>query len=124
MSWPNEELDDCLENIKEIVKFKDETIAKYREENRKLKDGVYKDEEIKRLREQNTALRNASKRGFLINDEEYNAILSWEHNHSTVCDCNQTSYRFFSTPFGTIGEFHCESCGAKLVFKSPLGGKS
>jgi hypothetical protein len=125
----NNNLDACLDQIKEINEYKDTRIKALEDENKKLKDEHYKNEELQKLVEANKRLSDEMKYGFPITEEENEAITKWRTAHikkkhwdsKNKCPKSQGAigggftYEFIPTSIGVIGTIKC-SCGESFCF--------
>lgn len=116
---PIEEL--CL-ILKDKFMRQDEDNERLRDENMKLKEGIWEKEEIKRLKEENKRLEKESRNGFSITDEEWESIHEWQTKYK-----NEHGYGN-NTKIGIVGglftyQFVPTSLGISGVCIAPNGEK-
>ena len=101
-----------------------ETIETLREENRKLKEGLYKDEDYAKAKAELEELRLANLRGFPMSEEECITVNDWmkEHDKKKHKDAQPTAiggsytFEFCPTSIGIVGTVRC-ICGEKFTFR-------
>lgn len=96
----------CL-SLKDKFLRQEEENQKLREENKYLKSEHYKDETIAKLKEELDQVTKDLYRGFGISKEEYEKIREWKKSHSKVntgAIGGRYEYRFFPTGIGTSGK--------------------
>jgi predicted RNase H-like nuclease (RuvC/YqgF family) len=123
--------ENCIKSLQKRYSDNMNTIARLREENRKIKEEYDKDEEIQKMKQELQKMRADYYRGFPISEEEELAIQGWQKEHErevhglTTMDMRikasgvsggRYTYTFLPTSIGTSGVIQC-SCGAKFQFQ-------
>lgn len=115
---------ECLNFISDEVNRKDGRIRYLIEENKKLKDKAYRDTELQRLQNRIAEMEEASRYGFKISKNEFDAINEWTKEHNASAHNNRSfgacggryTYCFTPTGIGMHGVVRC-SCGAEFEFQ-------
>lgn len=119
-----------MEKLCEVLttKFKEqeEKIEVLKEENKKLKEGVWEKEEVAALENQWRIMKEEWARGFPLTEAEEDSIINWKKRHieqehngkpSRTAIGGQFAYIFTPTSIGIVGEVTC-TCGASMEFRS------
>ena len=124
-------VEECVKSILSRIESYEDTIKRLKEENQKLKDGVWKDEELQDMKEQLDKMKAKYYRGFPISKQEEIAIKEWKEKHEeevhglktslqrmNACGASggRYSYIFYPTAIGCSGVIKCNSCGEEFEF--------
>lgn len=123
MFYDNIPIEDIFKMIR--IKFEHEKDVNeiLKEENKKLKDGIWEKEEVKYLKEQYEEMKKGCRNGFLISEEENKKIDLWVKQHEIDhpgghgCSGGKYSYIFVPTGIGTFGKIRC-TCGKEFSFQN------
>lgn len=125
-------IDDLCLALKDKFKRQEEENNRLREENEKLKNGIFEKEELAEMKKEYNQMREDYFRGFPISEKEEKAIENWKEQHElkkhNLKTLNQKlafqgvsggryTYIFTPTAIGTFGEIKC-SCGDTFEFQS------
>ena len=103
----------------------EEKIEALKEENKKLKEGVWEKEEVAALENQWKVMKEEWARGFPLTEAEEDNIINWKKRHieqehngklSRTAIGGQFTYAFTPTSIGIAGKVTC-TCGAGYVFR-------
>ena len=124
-------VEECVKSILSRVESYEYAIEKLKEENKKLKDGVWKDEELQDIKEQLDKMKSDYHRGFNITEKEDATIKEWKKKHEEEVHSLTTfkarmraqgvsggrySYIFYPTAIGCSGVVRCDACGEEFEF--------
>jgi len=121
----NNDIYSTLDDIKEIIAWKDKRIESLTKENQELKSEHYKDETLAKMQSDLERIRKDYFRGFPITEDEGIAINKWikahcKEKHNGIISGGAIggsfTYSFIPTSIGVIGEIQC-SCGDSYCFK-------
>ena len=101
------EIRKIAEQLVERYKYQSEQYNVLREENDKLKNGVWEKEEISKLKNERDSYKQQLSFGFGITKEENDKINQWISNRetrNTGTIGGRYEYRFFPTSIGIIGK--------------------
>lgn len=124
--YPIKDICKMLEN-----KFSDlsKRVDYYQEEYQKLKDEKWKDSELQKMKEELIKVKQDAARGFLISEDESEAINDWIKDHEkkkhprpkdafprggAIGGCY--TYEFVPTSVGIFGSIKC-TCGDSFTFQ-------
>ena len=125
-------IDDLCSALKEKFKNQEEENNRLREENKKLKNGIFEKEELARMKKKYNQMQEDYFRGFPISKKEEEAIKTWQEQHELKKHNLKTfeqklafqgvsggcyTYIFTPTTIGIAGEIKC-SCGDTFEFRS------
>lgn len=123
-------LDKCLDEIREQMIETLDSYERIAAENEHLKDEHWKDEQMAKMREETERMKDDYYRGFPISKAESEAISAWKDQHWTVqhqAPTNEArlrkmgaiggsySYHFVPTSIGTAGSCRCNACYNKAL---------
>ena len=118
-------IDDLCEALKEKFERQVRVNDKLREENEKLKSGIWKDEKMAELKRRYDQMEEAYFDGFPISKDEKQSISDWikqhieeKHNSNSYAGAIGGRFKYIFTPtsIGIIGEIECV-CGDKYWFR-------
>lgn len=125
------DMEKALKTIRQIDEKKDADLERLREENKRLREEYSKDEEIQKLQAELKAAKENASRGFIITEEQQEAINEWKRKHEEEMHGLKTlddklsnrgaiggNYQYIFTPtsIGVSGVIRC-SCGAEFEFQ-------
>lgn len=119
-----------IETVLDDLKYKFESQQKendrLKEENRKLKEGIWRDEEMSRLKSEHEKMKRDYYRGFPISEEEQEKINNFIEDHTPRDENGRVihktaiggsfTYHFVPTSIGTAGTIEAIN-GDKLTFQ-------
>ena len=124
-------IDEYCEELKNEFDRKENLIQSLREENKKLKEGIWEKEEVAFYKKRYKEMEERYYRGFPISKEEQKEIEEWKDKHEREVHKADTfekklalhgvsggryTYIFTPTALGTSGEIQC-SCGQTFEFQ-------
>ena len=115
-----------MEEICDMIKYKFErasaTNKRIKEENEKLKNGIYEQEEMQRLKEEMKEIKEEYGLGWRMTREEVDKCQEWKEKHEKIHPMELTiiggryTYSFTPTSIGIIGTVKC-TCGKEFCFR-------
>lgn len=118
-------LENCLNEIRDLVEDAYAFAERKEEENQELKDLHWENEMLKKMKADRDLMEADYYRGFPITEKQSEAIREWEDNHwttqhnapDTISRINKMGaiggsfyYKFVPTSIGTSGCICCSSC--------------
>ena len=114
------EIKKIAEQLVERYQYQSEKYNKLREENDKLKNGVWEKEEISKLKNERDLYKEKLSLGFGITKEENDKINQWISNRkikNTGSISGRYEYIFFPTGIGTICKIVDTTDGESFTFR-------
>lgn len=114
------EIKKIAEQLVERYQYQSEQYNILREENDKLKNGVWEKEEISKLKNERDSYKQQLSFGFGITKEENDKINQWISNRktrNTGAIGGRYEYRFFPTGIGTICKIVDTIDGESFIFR-------
>ena len=114
------EIKKIAEQLVERYQYQSEQYNMLREENDKLKNGVWEKEEISKLKNERDLYKQKLSLGFGITKEENDKINQWISNRkikNTGSISGRYEYRFFPTGIGTICKIVDTTNGESFIFR-------
>ena len=114
------EIKKIAEQLVERYRYQSEQYNILREENYKLKNGVWEKEEISKLKNERDLYKQKLSLGFGITKEENDKINQWISNRkikNTGSISGRYEYRFFPTGIGTICKIVDTTDGESFIFR-------
>ena len=114
------EIKKIAEQLVERYQYQSEQYNMLREENDKLKNGVWEKEEISKLKNERDLYKEKLSLGFGITKEENDKINQWISNRkikNTGSISGRYEYRFFPTGIGTICKIVDTTDGESFTFR-------
>lgn len=99
-------IDELCLTLKDKFMRQDEENERLRNENKKLKDGIFEKEEIARLKSDYEEMKADYLRGFPISKKEWEKVKEWQSKYSTKgvgAIGGIFTYKFTPTSIGVIG---------------------
>ena len=118
--WLNDTMKNVLQEVYDHYRSVVSTNDYLRKENERLKGKAYKDEELAKMKEQYEKMKADYYRGFTISEKEEAKILNWKNslpqaNEGAVG--GRFKYEFVPTSIGVIGTVVDSFTGKKFTFK-------
>lgn len=101
------EIEKIAKQLVERYKYQSEQYNILKQENDKLKNGVWEKQEVDRLKCELDTLRKSMAFSFMISEEENDKIKQWmskRENKNTGAIGGRYEYKFFPTSIGIIGK--------------------
>ena len=114
------EIKKIAEQLVERYQYQSEQYNILREENDKLKNGVWEKEEISKLKNERDLYKQKLSLGFGITKEENDKINQWISNRkikNTGSISGRYEYRFYPTGIGTICKIVDTTNGESFIFR-------
>ena len=114
------EIKKIAEQLVERYQYQSEQYNMLREENDKLKNGIWEKEEISKLKSERDLYRKQLAFGFGITEEENDKIKQWISNRETKdtgAIGGRYEYRFFPTGIGIICKIVDTTDGESFIFR-------